>query len=45
MRYQDVARPARLAWSSPFARWQGSLAEVPSLDLAAEVPSLDRSSP
>lgn len=37
MRYQDVAIPAGLAWSSPFARWQGSLAEVPSLDLAADV--------
>lgn len=37
MRYQDVAIPAGMAWSSPFARWQGSLAEVPSLDLAADV--------
>ncbi|HTP16125.1 MAG TPA: thiolase family protein [Streptosporangiaceae bacterium] len=37
MQYQDVAIPAGLAWSSPFTRWQGSLAEVSSLDLAADV--------
>jgi acetyl-CoA acetyltransferase family protein len=29
--------PLGLAWSSPFARWQGSLADVSSLDLAAAV--------
>ncbi len=37
MRYEDVAIPAGLAWSSPFAKWQGPLAEVSSLDLAADV--------
>jgi hypothetical protein len=26
MRYENVAIPAGLAWSSPFARWHGSLA-------------------
>jgi hypothetical protein len=32
----EVAMPAGMAWSSPFARWRGSLAEVlPSLDRAA----------
>jgi hypothetical protein len=25
MRYQNVAIPAGMAWSSPFAKWQGSL--------------------
>ena len=29
--------PAGLCWSSPFARWQGPLAEVSSLELAAGV--------
>ena len=37
MRYDNVAIPAGFAWSSPFTRWQGSLAEVSSLDLAADV--------
>jgi len=37
MRYENVAIPAGMAWSSPFAKWQGSLAEVSSLDLAADV--------
>ncbi|MGQ0464695.1 MAG: thiolase family protein [Sporichthyaceae bacterium] len=37
MRFTDVAIPAGLAWSSPFAKWQGSLAGVNSLDLAAAV--------
>lgn len=37
MRYEDVAIPTGMAWSSPFARWQGSLAEISSLDLAADV--------
>jgi acetyl-CoA acetyltransferase len=37
MRYENVAVPAGMAWSSPFAKWQGSLAEVSSLDLAADV--------
>lgn len=37
MRYDNVAIPVGFAWSSPFARWQGSLAEIPSIDLAADV--------
>ncbi|MEV6059977.1 thiolase family protein [Nocardia asteroides] len=39
MRYNDVAIPLGHAWSSPFARWQGSLADVPSLELAVSVTS------
>src|SRR3569833_1001695 len=37
MRYSDVALPLGAAWSSPFAKWQGTLAEVDSLDLATAV--------
>lgn len=37
MRYVDAAIPTGMAWSSPFVRWQGSLAEVSSLELAADV--------
>jgi acetyl-CoA C-acetyltransferase len=37
MRFDNVAIPAGLAWSSPFAKWQGTLANVNSLDLAAAV--------
>jgi acetyl-CoA acetyltransferase len=37
MKYENVAIPAGMAWSSPFVKWQGSLAEVHSLDLAADV--------
>lgn len=37
MRFADVAIPAGHAWSSPFAKWQGTLADVSSLDLAAAV--------
>jgi acetyl-CoA acetyltransferase family protein len=33
----DACIPVRLAWSSPFARWQGPLAEVSSIDLAVDV--------
>lgn len=29
--------PLGFAWSSPFARWQGPLAEINSLDLAVDV--------
>ncbi len=39
MRYEDVAIPLGWAWSSPFARWQGSLSEVPTLDVAVAVTS------
>jgi acetyl-CoA acetyltransferase len=37
MKYADVAIPAGFAWSSPFVKWQGSLADVSSLDVAADV--------
>ncbi|CCG03412.1 thiolase family protein [Blastococcus saxobsidens] len=37
MQYADVAIPLGHAWSSPFAKWQGALAEVSSLDLAVAV--------
>lgn len=39
MNYADVAIPLGSAWSSPFAKWQGTLAEVHSLDLAVAVTS------
>ncbi len=37
MYFADVAMPLGSAWSSPFAKWQGSLGEVHSLDLASAV--------
>jgi acetyl-CoA acetyltransferase family protein len=37
MRFRDACIPVRLGWSSPFARWQGPLAERSSLDLAVDV--------
>ncbi|MDQ3912911.1 MAG: thiolase family protein [Actinomycetota bacterium] len=37
MRFEKAYIPAGFAWSSPFARWQGALAEVNSLDLAVDV--------
>lgn len=37
MRYTDVAIPLGAAWTSPFAKWQGVLAETSGLDLAAAV--------
>jgi acetyl-CoA C-acetyltransferase len=37
MKYENVAIPAGLLWSSPFVRWQGALADVSSLDLATDV--------
>ena len=37
MYYADVAIPLGSAWSSPFAKWQGTLGEVHSLDLAQAV--------
>ena len=39
MQYDDVAIPLGNAWSSPFVKWQGSLAEVSSLDVAVAVTS------
>jgi acetyl-CoA acetyltransferase len=37
MRFERADIPCGYAWSSPFARWQGPLAEVSSLDLAVDV--------
>lgn len=37
MRFERAYIPAGFAWSSPFARWQGALSEVNSLDLAVDV--------
>jgi acetyl-CoA C-acetyltransferase len=37
MTYARAAIPIRLAWSSPFVRWQGRLAEVSSVDFAVDV--------
>lgn len=37
MKLGHACVPLGLAWSSPFARWQGPLAEVNSIDLAVEV--------
>lgn len=37
MRFADAAIPAGMVWSSPFAKWQGSLSEVSSLDVAEAV--------
>ncbi|HEY8692498.1 MAG TPA: thiolase family protein [Chloroflexota bacterium] len=37
MKFERAYIPLGCSWSSPFARWQGPLAEVSSLDLAADV--------
>ena len=37
MRFAKACIPLGAAWSSPFARWQGPLAEMSSLDLAVSV--------
>jgi acetyl-CoA C-acetyltransferase len=37
VKFQNAAVPVRHLWSSPFVRWQGSLADVSSLDLAHAV--------
>jgi acetyl-CoA acetyltransferase family protein len=37
VRYERACIPLGACWSSPFARWQGPLAEVSSLDLAVLV--------
>lgn len=37
MRFDRAAIPLGFAWSSPFVRWQGALAEMSSLDLAVDV--------
>jgi feruloyl-CoA synthase len=36
VRYTDVAIPPGAAWSSPFAKWQGTLAEVDSLVICGQ---------
>ncbi len=35
--FRAAAIPVRLAWSSPFSRWQGPLADMSALDLGADV--------
>ena len=37
MKFERAALSAGHLWSSPFVRWQGSLADVSSLDLAVAV--------
>src|SRR4051794_7950460 len=37
MRFDDAVIPLNAAWSSPFVRWQGPVAELSSLDIAAQV--------
>jgi acetyl-CoA acetyltransferase len=37
VRFERAYIPVGFAWSSPFARWQGALSEVSSLDLAVDV--------
>jgi acetyl-CoA acetyltransferase family protein len=37
VRFERAYIPGGFAWSSPFARWQGALSEVSSLDLAVDV--------
>jgi len=37
MRFDNAYIPGPLLWSSPFIRWQGSAAELSSLDLAVQV--------
>jgi acetyl-CoA C-acetyltransferase len=37
VRFERAYIPVGFAWSSPFARWQGPLAEVNSIDLAVDV--------
>ena len=39
MRFERAAIPLGGAWSSPFARWQGPLSELSSIDLAVGVTS------
>src|ERR1700743_2911531 len=37
MRFENAYIPLEGAWSSPFVRWQGPVAELSSLDVAAQV--------
>jgi len=41
MQYENVAIPVGFARSSPFVRWQGSLAEVPSTERVRRAMSPD----
>jgi acetyl-CoA C-acetyltransferase len=37
LRFEGAVIPLRAAWSSPFVRWQGSAADINSLELAHQV--------
>ncbi len=37
MKFTNVAFPVRHIWSSPFARWQGTISEISSLDTGVAV--------
>ena len=37
MKFDNAAIPLGFAWSSPFVRWQGALAEMSSLEVAVDV--------
>jgi acetyl-CoA acetyltransferase len=37
MKFDDVCIPLEAAWSSPFVRWQGPVADLSSLDVAEQV--------
>jgi acetyl-CoA acetyltransferase family protein len=37
MRLDRACIPLSYAWSSPFVRWQGALADLPTIDLAADL--------
>lgn len=37
MKFDNACIPAHLMWSSPFIRWQGSTADLSSLDMAVQV--------
>ena len=37
MRFENAVIPLGAAWSSPFVRWQGPIADINSLDLAHQV--------
>jgi acetyl-CoA acetyltransferase family protein len=44
VRLANAYIPVRFGWSSPFARWQGAFADLPSIDLGVQVTreALDR---
>jgi acetyl-CoA C-acetyltransferase len=37
MKFSNVAFPVKYIWSSPFARWQGTISEISSLDTGVAV--------